>query len=216
MTDPCARRLLAVIGLFAALATGTAEAATKRIMVYGDSNTWGWAPVERGVPSTRYCEEERWPGVLQAALGDAFEVVEEGLSARTTDLPDPTLPQVGGAGLDGSAYLPAALATHLPLDLVVIMLGTNDLKAMYDRSPFRIALGVGKLVDIVRESAGGVGKDLPGATGARPLPAAARPAGAGLVRRGFRRRDGEVAGPAALLRGDRRSGRRGVPRCRQS
>ncbi len=55
-------------------------------------------------------------------------MIEGGLSARTTDLPDPTLPQISGAGLDGSAYLPAAIATHLPLDLVVIMLGTNDLK----------------------------------------------------------------------------------------
>ena len=70
------------------------------------------------------------------------------------------VPQVGGAGLDGAAYLPAAIASHLPLDLVVIMLGTNDLKAMYKRSPLRIALGVGELVDLVQtagELDGGLG-----------------------------------------------------------
>jgi lysophospholipase L1-like esterase len=149
--------LAAAVGLLTSLAAGAAEAATKRVMVYGDSNTWGWIPVQNGFPSTRYEEAKRWPGVLQAALGSEYEVIDEGLSARTTDLPDPTLPQIDGAGLDGSAYLPAAIASHLPLDLVVIMLGTNDLKAMYARSPLRIALGMGKLVDIVASTKGGVG-----------------------------------------------------------
>jgi lysophospholipase L1-like esterase len=78
---------------------------------------------------------------MQEALGTGYEVIEAGLNGRTADLPDPTLPQISGSGLDGSADLPATLATHLPLDLVLIMLGTNDLKAMFDRSPFRIALG---------------------------------------------------------------------------
>lgn len=155
------RRILlqavAAVGLLAAFAAGAADAATKRVMVYGDSNSWGWIPVANGFPSTRYEEAKRWPGVLQAAWGSDYEVIDEGLSARTTDLADPTLPQIGGAGLDGSAYLPAALASHLPLDLVVIMLGTNDLKAMYARSPLRIALGMGKLVDIVASTKGGVG-----------------------------------------------------------
>jgi lysophospholipase L1-like esterase len=143
------------------LAAGPAEAAAKRVMVYGDSNTWGWIPVEKGVPSTRYAEGERWPGVLRATLGGDYEVIEEGLNARTTDVPDPTLPRVTGAGVDGSAYLPAALASHLPLDLVVILLGTNDLKAMFDRSPLRIALGAAKLVDIVETTDGGVGTTSP-------------------------------------------------------
>jgi lysophospholipase L1-like esterase len=134
----------------------TADNASKRIMIFGDSNTWGYIPVASGM-TTRYPEDVRWPGVLRATLGQGYEVIDEGLSARTTDLPDPTLPHISGAGLDGSAYLPAAIATHLPLDLVVIMLGTNDLKKMFDRSPLRIALGVGKLVDIVSQVKGGVG-----------------------------------------------------------
>ena len=137
-----------------------AEGTAKRIMVYGDSNTWGYIPVESGT-TTRYPEDVRWTGVFRAALGPGYEVIDEGLSARTTDLPDPTLPQISGAGLDGSAYLPAAVATHLPLDLVVIMLGTNDLKKMFNRSPLRIALGVGKLVDIVGQTKGGVGTAYP-------------------------------------------------------
>src|SRR3712207_6385036 len=137
------------VALLAGNVGHAAEGAGKRIMGYGDSNTWGYIPVESG-PTTRYPADGRWPGVLKAALGLGYEVIEEGLSARTTDIPDPTLPHISGAGLDGSAYLSPALATHLPLDLVVIMLGTNDVKKMFDRSPLRVALGVGKLIDIVR------------------------------------------------------------------
>ncbi|WP_207477623.1 SGNH/GDSL hydrolase family protein [Arenibaculum pallidiluteum] len=151
---------LAAVALLAGSAAHAAEGTTRRIMVYGDSNTWGYIPVESGV-TTRYPKDVRWPGVLQAALGSGYEVVEEGLSARTTDVPDPTLPHISGAGLDGSAYLSAAVATHHPLDLVVIMLGTNDVKTMFDRSAYRIALGMGKLIDIVAQTKGGVGTAYP-------------------------------------------------------
>jgi len=158
------RRSLAValtaVALLAGSVAQAAEESAKRIMVYGDSNTWGWVPVESG-STTRYPADVRWPGVLKAALGPGYEIIEEGLSARTTDVPDPTLPHITGAGLDGSAYLSSALATHLPLDLVVIMLGTNDVKTMFNRSPYRIALGVGKLIDIVNQTQGGVGTSYP-------------------------------------------------------
>ena len=125
-----------------------------RILCYGDSNTWGASGDE---PSTgvRHPRDVRWPCVMADML-DA-ELVEEGLNGRTTDAADLTHPEVGGAGLDGAAYLPACLASHLPLDLVVVMLGTNDLKAMFARSPLRIALGAGRLVDIVQGIGGGIG-----------------------------------------------------------
>src|SRR5918998_3924659 len=151
---------LTAVALLAGNIAHAADGAAKRIMVYGDSNTWGYIPVESGT-TTRYPAEVRWPGVLNAALGSGFEVIEEGLSARTTDIPDPTLPHISGAGLDGAAYLSPALATHLPLDLVVIMLGTNDVKKMFDRSPLRVALGVGKLIDIVAQTKSGVGTSYP-------------------------------------------------------
>ena len=93
---------------------------------------------------------KRWPGVAQAALGGGYEIIEEALNGRTIDLADPTLPELPGAGLDGSAYLPAAVASHLPLDLVVIMLGTNDLKTAFDRSPEEVAAGIRKLIDLVK------------------------------------------------------------------
>jgi CubicO group peptidase (beta-lactamase class C family)/lysophospholipase L1-like esterase len=127
-----------------------ADGAKKRVLAFGDSNTWGWIPVERGFPTTRYAAGERWTGVAQLALGDGYAIVEEALNGRTTDLADPSLPELGGAGLDGSAYLPAAIASHLPLDLVVIMLGTNDMKTAFDRRPEEIATGIRELVGIAQ------------------------------------------------------------------
>jgi lysophospholipase L1-like esterase len=130
---------------------------TRRILCFGDSNTWGFIPVPHGAPTTRYPRAQRWPHVMAAALGGAVEVIEEALNGRTTDAPDPLLAQVAGAGADGSAYLPVALASHLPLDLVVIMLGTNDVKPHLARPPARIALGAKRLLDLVRTLDGGVG-----------------------------------------------------------
>ena len=127
-----------------------------RILCYGDSNTWGCGPTLKP-PAPRHPAESRWPCVLGMALGPRCEIIEEGLNARTTDTPDPMQPAITGAGVDGAAYLPACLASHLPLDVVVIMLGTNDLKAHFDRSPLRIALGAGRLVDIVQRIEGGIG-----------------------------------------------------------
>jgi lysophospholipase L1-like esterase len=135
-------------------------AASKRILCFGDSNTWGFVPVPKP-PSTRYPAAQRWPHVMRQALGGEVEVIEEGLSARTTDVADPELPQLAGAGLDGSAYLPACLASHLPLDAVAIMLGTNDLKPRFGRTAVRIALGAKRLLDIVRTLDGGVGSTYP-------------------------------------------------------
>ncbi|MDB5847310.1 MAG: hydrolase, partial [Rhodoferax sp.] len=119
----------------------------KRILCFGDSLTWGWKPTEAGIPVERYAQHTRWTGVLAQQLGQDFDVIEEGLCGRTTDLNDPLDPR-----LDGAAYLPSALASHLPLDLVVIMLGTNDTKVYFNRSPFEIAAAVGKLVGQVMGS----------------------------------------------------------------
>lgn len=121
------------------------------ILCFGDSLTWGWIPVEYGVPTSRYPLHQRWTGILAAELGDGYRVIEEGLSARTTSADDPNDPR-----LNGSQYLPTALASHLPLGLVIIMLGTNDTKPFYNRTPFDIAYGMAKLVGQVQGSAGGV------------------------------------------------------------
>jgi lysophospholipase L1-like esterase len=113
-------------------------------------------PIGQVVPTTRYPFEQRWTGVCAAQLGKNFEIIEEGLSGRTTDLDDPSDPR-----LNGSAYLPAALASHLPLDLVILQLGTNDTKTYFHRSAYEIAFGMSKLLVQVGTSAGGVGTAYP-------------------------------------------------------
>jgi lysophospholipase L1-like esterase len=121
-----------------------------RIMAFGDSNTFGTASVAVP-PSFRLAAEDRWPRVMQFCLTSA-EVVEEGLPGRTTDLEDLQEPVPGGVSYSGLQHLPTALASHQPLDLVILMLGTNDAKARFERDAHDIAAGMRRLVSTVKSS----------------------------------------------------------------
>jgi lysophospholipase L1-like esterase len=121
----------------------------RRVLCFGDSNTWGSATVPR--PDGRYGERERWPGVLADALGSDWNVIEEGLSARTTVHTD----AVEGVWLNGSQYLYPCLRSHRPLDAVVLMLGTNDLKHRFNVSAREIAYSAGNLLGIIAKSEAG-------------------------------------------------------------
>jgi lysophospholipase L1-like esterase len=124
----------------------------KTILCYGDSNTWGWNLATEG----RYARDERWPGVLRQELGEGYLVIEEGLNGRTTVWDDP----IEGYK-NGKDYLVPCLETHRPIDLVTIMLGTNDLKVRFSLSAYDIASGAGVLVDIVLKSGTGPGGGAP-------------------------------------------------------
>lgn len=113
------------------------------ILCYGDSNTWGTDAANDG----RHGRHERWPGVLQAQLGADYYVVEAGLSGRTTVWDDPTEEH-----RNGKTHLMPTLLTHKPIDLVVLMLGTNDLKSRFNVSAYDIAAGVEKLVEVILKS----------------------------------------------------------------
>jgi lysophospholipase L1-like esterase len=115
----------------------------KTILCYGDSNTWGYNPATQA----RFSRDERWAGVLRLELGDDYLVIEEGLNGRTTVWDDP----IEGYK-NGKEYLIPCLTTHKPLDLVVILLGTNDLKKRFSLSAYDIANGAGVLVDVVQKS----------------------------------------------------------------
>lgn len=128
----------------------------KTVLCFGDSLTWGWVPKDNAVPTERYPSDVRWTGVLAKELGGDFTVIEEGLSGRTTGVDDPTDPR-----LNAATYLPSALASHLPVDLVVLMLGTNDTKAYFHRSAFEITAGISVLLGQIAASAGGVGTAYP-------------------------------------------------------
>ncbi|MBA8841449.1 SGNH/GDSL hydrolase family protein [Ochrobactrum sp. RH2CCR150] len=128
----------------------------RSILCFGDSLTWGWIPVQEASPTLRYPFEQRWTGAMARELGGEYHIIEEGLSARTTSVDDPNDPR-----LNGSTYLPSALASHFPLDLVIILLGTNDTKSYFRRTAYEIANGMGKLAGQVLTSAGGVGTTYP-------------------------------------------------------
>lgn len=135
------------------IASQSAIAADKRVMVYGDSNCWGWSPVQNIVPVTRYPSDVRWTGVMANTLGKGYQVVEECLSARTAAVTDNSL-GLTGAGLNGLDYLPAALASQTPLDLVIIVLGTNDVKPLFGKSPVDISMDILRLAREVQKSTG--------------------------------------------------------------
>jgi lysophospholipase L1-like esterase len=127
----------------------------RSVLCYGDSNTHGHATVAR--PDGRYGPDERWPGVLRGALGAAWLVIEEGLGGRTTVSDDP----VEGADRNGRTYLYPCLRSHRPLDVVAIMLGTNDLKHRFGKTAWDIAEGVGVLVSMVKTAAVGRNDGVP-------------------------------------------------------
>ena len=116
------------------------EPSATKILCYGDSNTWGQKPDKTG----RYEVNVRWTGVLQNLLGDDYYVIEEGLGSRTTDLD-----YIRKPGRNGKTYLIPCVASHTPVDMVIIMLGTNDLKTEYSRTADEIAVAVKGLVDDV-------------------------------------------------------------------
>lgn len=136
----------------------------KTILCFGDSNTWGSAT--RPGEDERYLPGERWPDVLQSRLGSDWIVIAEGLPGRTTVHPDP----IDGLWMDGSSYLMPCLRSHRPIDVVAIMLGTNDLKQRFSVGPTDIAGGVGALLKIVRQSESGPACGVPKALVICPPP----------------------------------------------
>src|SRR6185369_2884065 len=114
----------------------------KTILCYGDSLTWGYD----AATLDRHAYENRWPSVLQAELGGAVRVIAEGLNGRTTAFDD----HLADADRNGVRVLPTLLASHSPLDLVIIMLGANDMKPFICGDAFGSKQGVERLVDLVR------------------------------------------------------------------
>jgi lysophospholipase L1-like esterase len=125
----------------------------KTILCYGDSNTWGYdaaASSNSPVP-LRYAPSVRWTGKLAALLGHQYRVMEEGQNGRTTVHEDP----IAEASRNGRTHLPVVLETHAPIDLVILMLGTNDLKTMLALPPQDIAGGVATLTRLILRSPSG-------------------------------------------------------------
>lgn len=112
----------------------------KTILCYGDSNTHG-----RNPSGGRWEYGKRWPGILSSLLGDEYYVIEEGLGGRTTVFDDPFKD-----GRNGKTGLPFVLATHQPIDLLIISLGTNDTKRFYGTDARIITRGIEALVEVAK------------------------------------------------------------------
>ncbi|OMD37077.1 SGNH/GDSL hydrolase family protein [Paenibacillus odorifer] len=108
----------------------------RTIVCFGDSNTWGYD----AETDQRFTDEIRWTGLLDTELGNSYRVIEEGLPGRTSVSEDPLF-----EGLAGISYLYPCLMSHAPLDLVVIMLGTNDTKERFALTSYNIAQGIVRL-----------------------------------------------------------------------
>lgn len=116
----------------------------KNILIYADSLTWGIIPDTR----QRLPFDKRWTGVFEQTLlaaGQSVRVIENCLNGRRTVWEDPFK-----AGRDGSAGLAQVIEMHSPLDLVIIMLGTNDFQCTHDNNAWLSAQGTAKLIDIIR------------------------------------------------------------------
>lgn len=110
----------------------------KRILCFGDSNTWGNIA---GTPD-RFDPDVRWTGVLQRELGEGYLVIEEGYNGRTSVFTD-----ILEGRLSGVDYFGPCLDSQSPLDLVIIMLGTNDLKIRFGVEAQTIAFGFSRYLD---------------------------------------------------------------------
>jgi len=125
----------------------------KTILCYGDSLTWGFDAENQD----RHAYEDRWPSVLQEALGTDARIVVDGLNGRTTAYDD----HLASSDRNGARILPTTLMTHAPLDLVIIMLGTNDMKPFICGRAIGAKQGMQRLIDIVRGTAYPMGEEAP-------------------------------------------------------
>jgi lysophospholipase L1-like esterase len=114
----------------------------KTVLCYGDSLTWGF----NAVGPSRHAYEDRWPSVLERGLAGRARVIAEGLNGRTTAHDD----WVAGADRNGARLLPSILMSHAPLDLVIVMLGANDMKPFVCGHAIGAKQGMERLIDIVR------------------------------------------------------------------
>lgn len=116
------------------------------ILAYGDSLTWGSDPTRGGA---RHPASHRWPEVLQRELGTGFTVISEGLRGRTTAYDE----HCADCDRNGVRFLPTALYTHAPLDLVILALGSNDLKPAVAGPAAAAMLGMRRCIEIVQRHA---------------------------------------------------------------
>ncbi len=129
----------------------------RTILCFGDSNTHGTKPLPTLDGAGRFDHAARWPSVMGRALGPGYEVINEGHPGRTSVHDDP----MDGPWRNGMTVLPALLESHKPLDLVIVKLGTNDLKNCFHVSSADIAFCLARLVRLILTFGAGPGGGAP-------------------------------------------------------
>ncbi|MGL4239280.1 SGNH/GDSL hydrolase family protein [Tabrizicola sp.] len=137
----------------------------RTLLLFGDSNTHGTMPMPDLGAVGRFSREERWAGRLARLLPD-WEVIAEGHPGRTTLHDDP----IEGAHRNGLTVLPSLLESHRPVDVVLLMLGTNDLKERFSVNAVDIALSLERLVRVIQASGAGPKGGAPGVLLVAPPP----------------------------------------------
>lgn len=118
---------------------------TRTLLCFGDSNTHGTPPIHAADEAySRHDRQTRWTGIAARALGAGWEVVDEGLPGRTAQFDDPVM----GSHMNGRDGLKIALCSHGPIDAMTLMLGTNDVKARFTKTPAHVVSGIAGLLDI--------------------------------------------------------------------
>ena len=138
----------------------------RNVLCFGDSNTYGSSPLTASGDWMRYGPDIRWPRRMAALLGPDWHVIEEGLPGRTTCHDNP----FEGPHKNGLKLLPAILESHAPIDVLVMMLGTNDLKAHLGLTAFDIAKGLRTLMLRIAASEAGPDRGPPAMLLVSPVP----------------------------------------------
>lgn len=129
----------------------------RTVVCFGDSNTYGVVPSLARGGGHRFSPDRRWPGVMRRELGEGFDIIEEGHSGRTTVHDDP----IDGAHKNGLRALPICLESHAPIDLVIVLLGVNDLKHRFGMGASDVADSIEVIVEYIRRSGAGPGGAAP-------------------------------------------------------
>ncbi len=111
----------------------------KKILCFGDSNTWGYIPKS----GARYDKNTRWTSLLQNLLGKNYEIVEAGCSNRTCFIDNPD-------GIDKTGYKILPKYLDNTFDVVILALGTNDIQKSFNPSLEDIKKGIENLINITK------------------------------------------------------------------
>ncbi|MBV1775379.1 hypothetical protein KSF73_06585 [Burkholderiaceae bacterium DAT-1] len=137
---------------FLGVTLGSVQAEPVRVLVYGDSNTYGWQSAQDDQELPRFGDAVRWPGVMKAALGRDYQVSVNGLPGRTLDTDFPKgIGTLDALDLNGKRRLPLAMHVEGPVNVLVLSLGTNDLIDHFHKSNTDIAASLKSVLELAKQ-----------------------------------------------------------------